>query len=177
MQGTLKTLALTLVAAALMTACGKSGDTTTETTTSEAALPSTLFVATAPADAVPLAQAKAAAAPGERIVFEAKVGGRKEAFVAQRAVFFVVDGALKSCTDLHPGTCATPWDYCCEPPDSLTANMATVQIVGDDGRPLAVSLDDNLEPLSTVVIAGTVGTIDDAGNFVVNADAIHVRGG
>ena len=57
--------------------------------------------------------------------------------------------------------------------------MATVQVVDDRGQPLKASLQDQhgLEPLKTIVVTGTIAQIDDSGNFVVNAEAIHVKEG
>ena len=57
--------------------------------------------------------------------------------------------------------------------------MATVQVVDDDGQPLKASLAEGhgLKPLRTVVVSGTVDQVDEAGNFVVNADLIHVKEG
>jgi hypothetical protein len=146
----------------------------------EAALPATLFVSSAPADAVALVDAKSTARPGDRVVFEARVGGRVEPFVPSRAVFFVADRSLLSCKELHEeaDACKTPWDYCCEPSANLLEHMATVQVVDDAGRPLKASLERHrgLDPLSYVVIVGTVAQ-NEAGNFVVNAEAIHVQEG
>ena len=72
--------------------------------------------------------------------------------------------------------CATPWDYCCEPPESITAGTATVQFVGADGKPLAVELQGQggLAPLATITVTGVVAEKDDAGLFIVNATGIHV---
>ena len=57
--------------------------------------------------------------------------------------------------------------------------MATVQVVDAQGSPLKVSLehDHGLDALDMIVVTGTVDQIDEAGNFVVNADTIHVQAG
>ena len=140
-------------------------------------LPAGLFVATPPAGAKSLAEAKSGTSPGDHVVFEARVGGRVEAFVEHRAIFFVADAGLQSCDQIHGESCTTPWDYCCEDPKSLLQNIGTVQVVDASGQPLKQSLlsEHGLEPLRTIVVEGTVQQADTAGNFVVNADRIHVK--
>lgn len=166
-----------------LTACSDSASEETSApnqtpAATEANIPELLFVSSAPENAVSLVSAKAQAKPGDKVVFEARVGGRKEPFVENRAVFSVADASLASC-DLMPGdTCKTPWDYCCETPDHLLKHMATVQVVDADGTPLKVSLQNEhgLAPLKTVWVTGTVDQIDESGNFVINAETIYVKG-
>jgi hypothetical protein len=88
----------------------------------------------------------------------------------------VIDPAIPSCADNEGDTCKTPWDYCCETPDDLVRGKATVQFVGADGKPLALSLkgQNGLDPLVTVTVVGTVAERDDSGMFVVNATGVHV---
>ncbi len=107
----------------------------------------------------------------------AKIGGRAEPFVKNRAVFLVADRALKSCDQTPDDPCKTPWDYCCEPPESKKINMMTVQVVGDDGKPIKIGAQSTggLEPLALIVFEGTVAEIDDKGTFIVNAKKIFVE--
>lgn len=175
------TLAIGL-AVLLSTGCGKptpAQNAVSPPAPTGAAIPAALFSSAAPDGAVSLADVKSQAKPGDRVVFEARIGGRRDAFVENRAIFFVADSALLSCDQLHGDRCKTPWDYCCEPRDSLLRNMATVQIVDDGGRPLQRSLQDQhgLAPLRTVFVSGTVKESDDTGNFVVNAESIYVKEG
>ena len=79
---------------------------------------------------------------------------------------------------LAPGDgCQTPWDYCCMSPEQLTANLATVQIIDDQGRPLAVDLTSHskIKPLATLVVRGTVGPRPDPAVLVINATGIFVE--
>ena len=136
-----------------------------------------LFVTEKPADAKPVAASKKSAKKGDTVVIEAKVGGRSDPFVKNRAMFMVADRSLKSCNQIPGDTCAKPWDYCCEPSESKKANMMTVQIVGADGKPIKVGAQGagHLEPLALVVIEGTVAEVDDKGTFIVNATKIFVE--
>jgi hypothetical protein len=173
---------LTLVLLGL-TACGGGGGNTTPDVAkpepTAVTLPAALFAASAPADAGNLMKVKTAAATGERVTFEARVGGSANPFVENRAIFSVVDPALLSCDQIHGDSCKRPWDYCCEPKTNLRNNMATVQVVDDAGQALKIAIQgqQGLEPLKTIVVVGTVLEKDDSGNFVVNAESIHIKEG
>lgn len=172
-------LVLVSLLAGVLAGCGQASPSGTATAvpTDTVSWPAGLFAAALPDGAVALVEAKDAARPGDRVVFEARVGGRKDAFVENRAVFFVADTSLPTCADLHGDSCKTPWDYCCEPAENLLRHMATVQVVDAEGQPLRATLQDQhgLAHMKTVFVTGTVDAIDDAGNLVVNAETIHVR--
>jgi len=139
-------------------------------------LPTGFFLAEKPADAKDLRDAKTEARKGERIVFFARVGGRSAPFVKDRAILVAIDNRLRSCDEIPGDTCPKPWDYCCEPKDSLRANLATVQVVGGDGKPLKVGLEaaGGLQPLARITVVGTVAEKGSDGTLVVNAEGIHV---
>lgn len=140
-------------------------------------IPATVFVQEAPKDAKDVAALKKTAKKGDTVVMKAKVGGRAEPFVKNRAIFMVADRALKSCDEIPGDTCPKPWDYCCETPESKKANMATVQFVGADGKPIKTGAQSagGLEPLALVVVEGVVSEIDDKGTFVVDARKVFVE--
>ena len=143
-------------------------------------LPADLMLASAPDDEVgALGATKSAAAIGDEVIFEGRIGGSVDPFVADRAMFLIADSSLLICSEIHGDTCKTPWDYCCEPRDSLLANTATVQVVGDDGKPIKVSLrgEHGLVETATVVVKGIVSAKDEAGTFVVDATSLYVREG
>jgi len=167
----------TSLAAVALAGCGRATPPPPEARAA-ATVPATLFASAAPAGAVPLLAAKEGARAGDRIVFEARVGGRRTPFVESRAVFFVADPSLASCDRLPGDTCKYPWDYCCEPPHNLRKHIATVQVVDGAGQPLETSLENHhgLAPLKTIYVSGTVQS-GEPGNFVVEADTIYVEGG
>lgn len=146
-----------------------------------AAAPGTIpagMVARGPAQGTGVTAAKQSATQGAEIVIVGKIGGSETPFSADRAVFTIVDPALKSCADSgDPDHCATPWDYCCEDRKALKAGMATIEIAGTDGRPLAGSVRgvSGLDPLAIVAVTGTVTERNDAGMLVVRARKIEVR--
>ena len=106
-----------------------------------------------------------------------KVGGRKEPFVAGRALMTVVDLTQTSCKEMEGDHCPTPWDYCCVPQSELAPNLATVQFVGADGKPLKADLAsvNGLKPLSEVVIKGNVVRAADGQSLVINATGLYVK--
>jgi hypothetical protein len=147
-------------------------------TTANAQVPDGFFLEVAPAGAVPLRDAKNSASVGDRVVLEARIGGRAEPFTESAAVFLIADPSLPNCAELHGDGCPTPWDYCCEPKDSLMKNLATVQIVDDAGRPLRGSVRGvhGLDPLARIIVVGTVRA-SDGPTFVIDASEIHVIAG
>jgi hypothetical protein len=169
----------------LLTGCGGGADNnasngtsnaTSESAATTASIPTTLFTADAPADVMSLLEAKTNAAVGDEVTFTARIGGRVEPFTGTSAVFLVADVSIPTCTELHGEEgCPTPWDYCCEPKDNLMKNMATVQIVDADGKPLPGSAKGlhGLDPEATIIVTGSVVT-SDGPTFVVNARRIHV---
>jgi hypothetical protein len=140
------------------------------------ALPANLFLAERPKDAKELRDAKTAAKKGERITFTARIGGRAAPFVKDRALCTIIDTRLRSCDEIPGDTCPKPWDYCCEPKESLKANVATLQVAGADGKPLKVAIEgaSGLKPLSRITVTGTVAEAAD-GMLVVNADGIFIE--
>ena len=140
-------------------------------------IPAEVFVDEAPEDAKCVAEVKKSAKKGDEVVIAAKIGGRAEPFIRNRAMFLVADRCLRSCDEIPGDTCVKPWDYCCEPAESLKANTATILIAGPDGKPLKCPAQGvaGLEPLALVVIEGKVVERDDKGVFVVEARRIHVE--
>ena len=167
--------ALGLAACTAETSTGEAGSTNAGAT---ADWPESLFVADAIDGAVDVGDAKASAKEGDVVVLRGKVGGTMEPFVDGLAVMTVAGHTGITSCDQRPGdNCPTPWDFCCDDPKDILANTVTVQVVGEDGRPLTASLEGahGLAPLTFVVVRGTVGPRPTDGVFVLNADAIHVE--
>jgi len=186
---TLSTSLIAACAALIITGCGGTQQDAAPTTDESAAqtsaapgdttLPDTLFLTEAPTEVASLLEARQSAAVGDEVAFAARIGGRVDPFTKQAAVFLVADRAVPTCVDKHgPDGCPTPWDYCCEPKDNLLANLATVQIVDADGRPLRTSARGvrGLDPMADIIVVGTVRTADP-GAFVINATAIYIEQG
>ncbi len=140
-------------------------------------LPANLFLTAAPAEAKEVKDIKPTVKAGDQVVIHGRIGGSKDPFVAGRAMFTLVDTHLKACGEEDPAdSCKTPWDFCCEPKEVMTANTATVQVVGPEGAPLKTDLKDahGLKPLSKVTVVGKVASIE-GGSLVVNAQGLWVE--
>lgn len=160
-------MALVVVVLILIAGCGGSpAESSAQPTAS-------WLVAELPAGAVPVAEAKRTAREGQLVVVRGRIGGRDEPLTHGAAVFVMMDPALPSCEALGHG-CPKPWDYCCESPESIMANSATVQVVGDTGGTLAVDLAAyGMHPLDEVVVVGTVGPRPVEATLVIRAQKIH----
>lgn len=127
----------------------------------------------APADAIGVAQIKADAKEGDRVVMRARIGGRASPITEGSPVMIVMDPAIPSCADNPADSCRTPWDYCCEPSEVKVANSATIQIVDDAGSLVVGSIASaGLEPLDEVIIVGVVGPRPDPAVLTVMATGV-----
>ena len=117
----------------VLSGCGQEGRESQSTssfameTRQAAELPNGFFLNEVPSNAVPLSQARVNAKTGESIAFTGYIGGRKEPFTVDRAIFLVADAEKSpTCDD----GCQTPWDACCTPSEVIAANSAAVQVPG-----------------------------------------------
>ena len=168
------TIVLTVAFAAALVGC--ENRSSEQAAGAPGARPSWLL-ASAPADARPVAEAKADAAEGDRVVVRGVIGGRKAPMSAESGVFVMMDPSIPSCLD-EGDNCKTPWDYCCETPESITANNATVQLVDAAGKPLELDLaSQGLSPLDELIVVGTVGPRPTEQVLTIRATAIYKVGG
>ncbi len=129
------------------------------------------LLAEMPAAAVPVAEAKRTAREGDEVVVRGRIGGRREPMTAGSAVFVMIDPAIPHC---ELGKCKRPWDYCCETPESIATNSATVTLVDDAGTAISVDLrEHSIKPLDEVVVVGTVGPRPNEAVFVIHATKLH----
>jgi len=129
-----------------------------------------------PANTPKLTEVKAESNVGDKVMFEARVGGRADVFVEGMAIFVAADPRLISCDQREGDYCKIPWDYCCEHPGKMKLGTATVQIMDDAGVPYEVSAEGQggIAPLKTIVVQGVVSEKDESGTFVVDASSIWV---
>ena len=124
-----------------------------------------------PAAAIPVAEAKRTAREGDEVVVRGRIGGRREPMTAGSAVFVMIDPAIPHC---EIGKCKLPWDYCCETPEAIATNSATVKLVGVAGTLISVDLGEHaIKPLDEVVVVGTVGPRPNEDVFVIHATKLH----
>ena len=140
------------------------------------ALPEGTVLKEAPAGAKDVAVMKKDAKEGDEVVIRGQIGGDKTPIVSQRAIMNIVDMKLPACNVNPEDNCKTPWDFCCETPETLHANTASIQFTGPDGRPLKVDLRkvNGLDCLSVVVVKGKVLKREKE-NLVINASGIFIE--
>lgn len=136
-----------------------------------------IMLAALPENAMDVAAAKPTVAEGDTIALRGRIGGTRAPMTGESGIFLIMDPSLLPCAEDEG--CATPWDYCCETPDSKLANNATIQLVGADGVSLTADFAAlGLEPMDEVVVVGTVGPRPNAEVLVVKATGVHkVAGG
>ncbi|MCA9290217.1 MAG: hypothetical protein KDA25_03750 [Phycisphaerales bacterium] len=161
-----------LLALPLVTGCTREA-TPTQTTT--AAAEPTFMLASSPTDpAAGVEDVKRTAKEGDTIVMRGRIGGHREPMSADAAVFIIADLSMPHCGEIEGDTCPRPWDYCCEPRESLMAKTATIQVVDGLGAPYAVDLREmGLAPLDEVIVVGTVGARPSPDVLVIRATGIH----
>lgn len=169
-----------ILAAALTGGCSDKSQTASQKPAASAAasaLPAGLILTEAPKDPQDVVAAKKSAQPGDEIVVRGRIGGRREPFVENRAIFQLVDSSVPTCADNHGDSCPTPWDYCCEPREQVTAKSITVQIVGPDGKPLQADIkgQGGLAPMARIILHGKVDQKPDENVLIVRADGIFVE--
>lgn len=136
------------------------------------------FVATTPVGTpIPIPEARTQFKAGDSVVLTGLVMGTPHPFVEGRGVFVLGEvGVITPCDELHGDSCKTPWDTCCDTPENKAVATATIQILGEDGRPIRTGVKgmNGLKELSRVTVAGTVDDRSTPEAFIVNASAIHV---
>jgi hypothetical protein len=170
-------LLIPLAALVLCAGCKQSSNEAAAPSEGAAGLPAMLFLASPPANPAEVRAARRAARPGETVIVRGRVGGRKDPFVPHRAIFTIAEMALPTCTEKEGDGCATPWDYCCEPPEELRRAVATIRVVDADGQPLKTGLESvgNLKPLAEVVVEGRVASASTGEALIIDATGVFVR--
>lgn len=128
-----------------------------------------------PAGARNVADVRAEAADGERVVVVGRIGGDVNPWVEGRAAFTIVDLSLQACSDIPGDGCPTPWDYCCAT-DGLKTGSILVKVVDEGGQLVA---DDartllGVAELDTLIVEGTLQKGEE-GNATLLASRVFVR--
>jgi len=170
---TLQTFVLATALGLVMVGCT---DEATESTSTSDSAHSDWLLASEPAGAVSITQVNTEVTGGDRVAVRGRIGGRQQPLSNESPVFTIVDLSLPHCGEIPGDSCPTPWDYCCEPGEIITANSATVQLVGEDGSPLDVDpIAGGLSPLDEVVVFGEVAPRSSGGSLTIRATGVHVR--
>ena len=164
--------------AVALVGCDRGPAVRSDANASSDAIPATLVLSSAPANATDVKAAKAIVKPGDAVVLHGVIGGRVDPLAANRAIMTVIDPSLETCDKMKGGDdhCKTPWDACCEEQETIAAAAATVQVVNDQGQPLKVGLNgyQGIAPGKDVTVVGRVRSADEK-NLVVDATGIYVK--
>lgn len=136
-----------------------------------------VFDETEPESSITVVEARKSAQPGDEIIVTGKVAGAMSPFTEGFATFVLADQALETC-DLVPGDlCETPWDACCVESSVIQSMRMSIQILGEDGRPVTQSLGGvrGMKELDTLVVSGTVAEESTAENLILNATGIFQK--
>jgi len=162
-------IAALAVSTLLLAGCGQAEGDEEQASANAARADASWLVEAAPANAVDVSGVKRQAAEGDRVVVRGVIGGRRDAISEESPVFVIMDPAIPSCADDPGDACATPWDYCCETPQVIAANSATVQVIGADATPRAAGLEE----LDEVIVEGVIGPRPSGDVLVIRAERVH----
>jgi hypothetical protein len=170
-------IALASVFSIALTGCGgsSSANVSAEAVTPVSIDGSKYVLAEEPDDAIGVIEARESAQNGDAVVIVGRIGGAKNPWIDGRAAFMLLDASMVLVAD---GTERAEGEMCMD--DCCAAERAEsttlVKIVDGSGKVVAADARRLLGVAENdmVVVRGTVSK-DDAGNFVMLADGIHIR--
>lgn len=126
-----------------------------------------------PAGGVGVGEARTASKDGDEVVVVGRIGGSAKPFVSGLAAFTIVDVKVPHCG--ADEDCPTPWDYCCET-NAVKDNIATIRLVGEDGKLLQGDAAQLLGTKELAVVVAKGKAIRGAdGSLSVSARQVFVR--
>tara|TARA_R110000850_G_scaffold66959_22_gene148634 strand:+ start:100 stop:651 length:552 start_codon:yes stop_codon:yes gene_type:complete len=163
----------------LIAACGGSKEEAGGAPEANAVNPliQSVFVDAEPAGSISVTEARKSAKPGDTVTISGKIGGAMDPFTEGFATAVLADTALETC-DLVPGDhCKTPWDACCVDAEVIKSLRLTIQVVGDENRPVTQSLKgvNGLKELDPVVVTGTVADGSTEENLILNVSGVFKK--
>lgn len=165
-------LALALLAGQLVAGCGRAESGPDPQL---AARRARLLLASEPADALGVLDARQSCQPGQEAVIVGRVGGTANPWSPGQATFVMADAALAHDGGQH--------DHCpdgcpfCEAKRTAQAGLAVVQFVDQRGQVLPLDAQElfGIGPRDTVVVRGRVDQNGPDGMLIVSASGLYVR--
>jgi hypothetical protein len=110
------------------------------------------------------------------LVVEGFIGGMKNPFTANRAVFVLGDDSLETCDEIPGDNCPTPWDACCEDRRRIVNSTMSVQIIDHNGTIIDGTLEGvgGIKAGKRVKVKGRVSNKSTAPSFILNAEQIQL---
>lgn len=174
-----KTLINSFVIAALcvglLAGCKKSPGEAETSVPATTGLSGTLKMSAAPAEVLTLEEAVQRSKAAENVTISGRVGGTVEPITEGLAAFMLADEEVWFCDEGESDHCPTPWDACCENPETVQALSVIVEFQDATGVPLRGDLnkDLGLMPNQTVAVTGKL-TVDANGNKVMSAESFWI---
>ena len=109
-------------------------------------------------------------------IVEGFIGGRKNPFAENRAIFILGDNTLETCDEKSNDSCPTPWDVCCEDRKKILSSTISVQVLEVDGSIIKGSLKgvSGIDSGKKIKIRGKLNTKSTAEAIILNAEAIQI---
>tara|TARA_B100000161_G_C33557885_1_gene419114 strand:- start:94 stop:630 length:537 start_codon:yes stop_codon:yes gene_type:complete len=109
-------------------------------------------------------------------IVEGFIGGRKNPFAENRAIFILGDNTLETCDEKSDDSCPTPWDVCCEDRKKILSSTISVQVLDVDGSIIKGSLKgvSGIDSGKKIKVRGKLNTKSTAEAIILNAEAIQI---
>ncbi len=168
----LRLIPLSLMTVLMLSGCAKEESPSGSSANGASA---TWLLASEPEGALSVSDARATVKEGDTVAVRGRIGGRREVLTPGSAVFTLIDLGLPHCGENPDDACQTPWDYCCEAQETITANAATVQIVDQAGQGVSGDLRTaGLSELDEVIVVGTVGPRPNDSVLTIRATGVFI---
>jgi hypothetical protein len=159
-----------------LTGCGRGASAEADLRSAAKEIDATKYIlAEEPDDAVGVIAARAAANNGDPIVVVGRIGGSTNPWVEGRAAFMLLDASVAVVAN---GTAPTENQICMDDCCAIqrAASTTLVKVVDERGSVLAADARHlfGVAAEDMVVVRGKVSK-DEAGNFTVLAEGVHVR--
>ena len=170
-------LLLSCLSAIAFISCGKETPQENSSTETENSLQA-LILQQAPEGAMEVAHIRKTAKEGDSVTIKGKIMGSREPFVDGHAIMLIGDpNKITTCDLNHDDACPTPWDVCCDDPDTIKNSIVSIQAIGDDGNLVKEGFRGlaGIKELTHIVVTGTVANGSTANNMQINASGIYVQ--
>ena len=109
-------------------------------------------------------------------IVEGFIGGRKNPFAENRAIFILGDNTLETCDEKSDDSCPTPWDVCCEDRKKILSSTISVQVLDVDGSIINGTLKgvSGIDSGKKIKVRGKLNTKSTAEAIILNAEAIQI---
>ncbi|MEM1441725.1 MAG: hypothetical protein AAGF67_05250 [Verrucomicrobiota bacterium] len=173
---------LLALASAVLVSCGEKPEAgnsaeTEETASLQDSPLSDVFLSEEPSNAISVSEARGQAEPGKELVVTGKIAGVFQPFTEGFATAVLGDVEMKTCDLTGDDGCESPWDACCADPEEVKTQRLTIQVLGEDGMPIAEGLKgiNGLKEMDVLVVSGTVNETSTEENLILDLTGIFQK--